>query len=58
MVVKKDMKKATKKKVRTRVTVNIAEVNKVIDEIARKLVGLKYGYIVNDELEELRRLFR
>lgn len=58
MVVKKNMKKATKRKVRTRVTVNIAKVNQIVDEIARKLTGLKHGYVVNDELEELKKIFK
>jgi len=28
-----------------------------IDEIRRKLTGLKHGYIINDELEKLEKLF-
>lgn len=39
-------------------TVNKLVVNKIIDEIARKLASLKHGYIVNDELERLRGLVK
>jgi hypothetical protein len=58
MVVKKDMKEATKPKVRIRVTVNIAKVNKAIDKLADKLHYIHYGYTADPELEELRKLFK
>lgn len=59
MVVKKIKKtKVIKPKVKTRVTVKIVEVNKVIDKLADKLRFIQYGYTVNPELEELRKLFR
>jgi len=47
-----------KKKESLRKNVNKMQVIKIIDEIARKLVSLKHGYIVNDELEELRKIFK
>ena len=51
-------KKAKKVKKSSKKFVNKEKVLKLVDEIARKLVSLKHGYIVNDELEELRKMVR
>ena len=45
-----------KKKKSFRKYVDKRVVNRLLDEIAQKLVSLKHGYIVNDELKELRKL--
>lgn len=58
MVVKKSMKKATKPKIKTRVTINIAKVNEAIDKLADRLHNIQYGYTANPELKELRKLFK
>ena len=47
-----DKKKATRK------NVSKAAVNQLLDEIQRKVLTLKHGYIANEEIEKLRKLVR
>jgi len=58
MIVKKEKVKVVKPKVKTRVTVDIAKVNKAIDAIDEALHYVQYGYTVNPKIEELRKLFK
>ena len=58
MVVKKEMKSATKPKVGTKVTVKLKKVNEVIDRLVVRLRGIKYGYVAKPEIRELKELFK
>lgn len=58
MLVKKDVKKATKAKRSSRKKVDKKVVNDLINEIERKVLGLRYGYMANEEIRKLRELFK
>lgn len=42
----------------TRKTVSKRAVNKIIDEIAFKMTGIKHGSIITEEIKKLRELFK
>ena len=47
-----------KKKKKLKVLVDKKLVNDLLDEIQRKVLSLKHGYIANDELDEIRELVK
>ena len=49
-----------KKKVKKVINAIVSKkaVNEIVEKIAEKLKGIKYGYCVDEELEKLRELFR
>jgi len=42
----------------TRKNVNKKVVNDLLNEIQRKVLTLKHGYIANEEIEKLREIFK
>ena len=38
--------------------VNKQEVNKIVDEIASKMAGIKHGSIITEEIKKLKELFK
>lgn len=48
----------TKKKEDIRKAVNKKVVNDLLNEIQQKVLSLKHGYIANEEIEKLRKIFK
>lgn len=46
------------KKKATRKTVDKKVINDLLDEIQRKVLTLKHGYIANEEIEKLKKIFK